>query len=393
MSALVNVFFQLPVVKGLRAFNSDDEHVDRLNHRVTVGLILASVMITSTTSFVFSRISCWVPAQLRHGSYHKYIENYCWISNTYYIHSNVTPPDSDEDRRKEQIGRTMCTEEIPSTFILTLTGYYQWVPLLLLFMALCFYAPRMFWRSVNIHHGMDIQSLIGRSQVSATRATQMLQHYFHSFESPRTSSLVRHLHVTPRHNKHRGNYLFSMYVLTRVMYLCNSIVQLILLNALLGHRGTAWFLDFDIIRSILRNGSPLLDSPYFPRVTLCDVKIRELGEIHRYTVQCALPINILNEKIFLGLSFWFSYVILHNICSFVQLVIQQLERQRIDYIRRLTTLLDDERGEDTIEQFTRHYLSSDGVFLLRLISHNASELQAMQIAGHLFRHFSSSTAL
>lgn len=104
MTSLINEFFKLPIVVRLRTPTNDDEHVDRLNHRTTVGLILIGVIITSTTSFVMSRISCWLPTELKHGSYTKYIHDYCWITNTYYIHSNVTPPHSTEDRRRAEIG-------------------------------------------------------------------------------------------------------------------------------------------------------------------------------------------------------------------------------------------------------------------------------------------------
>lgn len=104
MSSLIKEYFKWPLVTRLRTPDNDDEHIDRLNHRVTVGLILCGVVITSTTSFVKNRISCWLPTELKHGSYIKYIENYCWISNTYYIHSNVTPPHSSDDRRRAEIG-------------------------------------------------------------------------------------------------------------------------------------------------------------------------------------------------------------------------------------------------------------------------------------------------
>jgi innexin len=264
-------------------------------------------------------------------------------------------------------------------------GYYQWVTILLLLMALCFYIPRLFWRSFNTHCGIDIQSLIGNSQQSESAATKMLEYYCQSLKSTTVNPSMR-LQINYRRNKHRGNYLFTVYLISRVMYLINSIVQLFLLNALLGHRGHAWMLDIDIMRSIFRYGNPLLDSPYFPRVALCDIFIREISDIHRYTVQCALPINILNEKIFLGLSFWISYVVLHNLCSFVVLIYQQLASQRVAYVHRLTKMVHI-NGNQGMERFCLNYLTFDGLFLLRLISHNSSELRTVEVLRTMFTNY------
>jgi hypothetical protein len=103
MEAFLKEFLTWPLVVRQRTSDNDDEHVDRLNHRFTVGLIFFAVFLTSTTPFIKSRISCWLPAELKRGTYVQYVEDYCWISNTYYIPSNVTPPHSEEDRRQAEI--------------------------------------------------------------------------------------------------------------------------------------------------------------------------------------------------------------------------------------------------------------------------------------------------
>ncbi len=60
----------------------------------------------------------------------------------------------------------------------------------------------------------------------------------------------------------------------------------------------------EIIQNIMQ-GKDASDSVYFPRVTMCDFKVRDVAQVHTYTVQCVLPINLFNEKVFI---FCFSFI-------------------------------------------------------------------------------------
>jgi len=100
-------------------------------------------------------------------------------------------------------------------------------------------------------------------------------------------------------------------------------VEIVLLDAFLGMRSEYYIYGLTVVSSLLRSSDTsvaLLDWPLserFPRVTLCDFQIRQQVNVHRYTVQCVLPINLFNEKIFLVVWFWLVFV---AVCTFVSLL-------------------------------------------------------------------------
>ena len=93
------------------------------------------------------------------------------------------------------------------------------------------------------------------------------------------SHCFRILSVTK--GKRYGNYLISLFFIVRILYTFNSISQLFILNCFLGNEYL--LLGFEVIGKIW-NGEDWTQLKRFPRVTMCDFKIREVGIVHRYTV-------------------------------------------------------------------------------------------------------------
>ena len=125
--------------------------------------------------------------------------------------------------------------------------------------------------------------------------------------------------------RHRGNYLIIVYLVIKCLYLINVIGQLFLLDAFLGVPFHSY--GVDVLRGIVPVGADWsssqsmshLSSSRFPRITMCDLKVRRLGAVHRYNVQCVLPINLFNEKIFLFVYFWMVFVAALTLYSLVGL--------------------------------------------------------------------------
>jgi hypothetical protein len=57
---------------------------------------------------------------------------------------------------------------------------------------------------------------------------------------------------------------------------------------------------FELLEKIINGKGWDTGSRIFPKISMCDFRIREVGNpkvSHRYTVQCVLPINLFNQQI------------------------------------------------------------------------------------------------
>ena len=176
-----------------------------------------------------------------------------------------------------------------------------------------------------------------------------------------------------------GNYLTACYIFVKLLYIINVIGQIFLLNLFLG---TSYHLyGYQVVRNLLR-GKDWTTSDRFPRVTLCDFKIRVLGHVNRYTVQCALPINLFNEKLYTFIWFWLVIVAAFTIISFFLWAIQMACIPRLKlYVRTKLIAMDKlaHASDNTITDFTRNYLHRDGTLILWLVAENSSDLIAAEL--------------
>jgi len=82
--------------------------------------------------------------------------------------------------------------------------------------------------------------------------------------------------------KRFGNYLLALFVFVKLLYTFNSLIQLFILNHFLGNEYL--LLGVEVFGKIWY-GDDWTQLKRFPRVTMCDFRIREVGIVHRYTVR------------------------------------------------------------------------------------------------------------
>lgn len=154
-------------------------------------------------------------------------------------------------------------------------------------------------------------------------------------------------------------------------------------------------LFFDVIccsvLSKMWRGKSWSTSDRFPRVTLCDFPIRVMGNIQRYTVQCSLPLNLFNEKIYIFIWFWFVFVAIATVVSLVVWCILSLYLpQEVRYVKSRLVAMDAMDKGDTsksVTKFVRHFLRRDGLLLVRLVGKNSSDLIAAELLCGLWKHY------
>lgn len=188
--------------------------------------------------------------------------------------------------------------------------------------------------------------------------------------------------------RRRGNYLVSLYLFVKLLMFANAVGQLFLVNAFLGQDFHLY--GIQVIRSIIE-GDDWTASPRFPRVTMCDFKVRRLGNVQRYTVQCVLPINLFNEKIFLFLWVWMVFVCVVTGVGLLTWLLRALFR--VDghrYIKkhlRLMGKLQRDADKKLAVRFVEDYLRMDGVFVMRLVGHNTNALTVTEFVCQLWDNF------
>ena len=383
MDKIIGVIGGVPQSKS----RNDDDWVDRLSHRYSTAVLVIFAIIVSTKQYVGEPINCWVPAHFT-GNHEEYTNNYCWIRNTYYLPwEDHIPKEHEYDKR----------HMIP---------YYQWIPMILLVQALMFYLPCMVWRTMNNRSGIDVNNIVeaGETFQNAEMAesrdktlrymTKQMDRYLHNAKQPPPGCAGRLKAILTRAccficGRKYGNYLVALYLVVKLLYIANVIGQLFVLNQFLGTDYHMY--GIDVLRA-LSVGEDWTASPRFPRVTMCDFKVRRLGNVQRYTVQCVLPINLFNEKIYLFIWFWMVFVAAMSCISFLTWLLRSLFRiDRYRYIKKHLRLFHDnletEQEKKRIKKFCENYLRQDGVFVLRLVGHNTNAITVTEFISSMWKFF------
>lgn len=287
----------------------------------TVYLILASVL-TTAKQFFGSPIQCDA-GSAKDGVEKEVLESYCWMYSTWNI-------------PREYKGACSGGDQDMQTTTIVYNSYYQWVPLYLIFLAVLFYLPRMFW--IMIEGGL--MKFFGKG--TTTR--------FIEDQEEKRDRLVSFF-IKNIQNKY--NIYFCGFVTCEMLNLF-----VVLLTFLLTHRFLHFrylFYGFNVWQYYLlpeeEQRMPGRKNPMcntFPRIASCDYwRWGSGGRQENINAICILGLNHINDKVFLLLWWWcllITFIAIFRLiyrlaqCKSSWLRFKMIEMRMNRYFRRSTKM-------------------------------------------------------
>jgi len=139
----------------------------------------------------------------------------------------------------------------------------------------------------------------------------------------------------------RHNAYAFRYFICEVLNFFNVIIQMIFVNYFLGGEFSKY--GMDVLKFVDRDPENREDpmAKIFPKLTKCTFRqFGPSGDIQRFDNLCLLPLNILNEKIYIVLWFWFYVLVISSgLMVIYRIVIIAFPRSRYFLLHRLHHLV------------------------------------------------------
>jgi len=318
-------------------------------HRFTASLLIVSSILTTSRQYFGDPIHCHVGGHIPLNVF----QSYCFMTATYTLPRMVT---NSSTHPGVSTGVVNAGGEEEGTVY---HNYYQWVCLLLAVQASICYLPWAVWKGIE---GGRVGKLLVKVSQDPLTETPL---------SEQVASLGNFLH------SHRGwfNSCALKLLLCQVVALVFTVGQLYVMDLVLANQFLSlgpYFLSLEILSEAL--------NVVFPKVVKCSMSyIGVSGDIVNNSGMCTLPINIINEKIYLVLWLWFTCLACISTLSLVYQSILLLfpSTRKIEIQIRSRSTQRHQVGW-VIDQSTY-----GDVVLLQLISNNTDPAQFTALLDHL----------
>ncbi|CAH1176180.1 unnamed protein product [Phaedon cochleariae] len=268
-------------VKGLLKIDQVciDNNIFRLHYKATVIILIAFSLLVTSRQYIGDPIDCIVdeiPLNV--------MDTYCWIYSTFTVPNRLVGRIGQDIVQPGVGSHTDGKDEVKYH------KYYQWVCFVLFFQAMLFYVPRYLWKTWE---GGRIKMLV--LDLNCPIVSD-------DCKNDRKRLLVDYFTT----NLRMQNFYAFRFFICEVLNFINVVGQI-------------FFMDFFLDGEFSTYGSDVLkftemepeerEDPMarvFPKVTKCTFhKYGPSGSVQKFDGLCVLPLNIVNEKIYVFLWFWF----------------------------------------------------------------------------------------
>ncbi|XP_035709900.1 innexin inx2 isoform X2 [Folsomia candida] len=259
-----------------------DNIVFRLHYKITVILLITFSLLVNSRQYFGDPIDCTSTKELE-----RVIDTYCWMHS--YITSGTTG-----DQQGLEVPFPGVRPKFPGDTE-NYQRYYQWVGFYIFFQACTFFLPRYVWR----YCWED-----GRMKALVANLTSPIHT---DFELVRMRQRIIIDYLYSNVGTHQA-YAFKFFF-CEVLNFLNVIFQILLTDAFLGYQFTTY--GFEVMTHLRMSEEPPEKrtdpmSRIFPKVAQCTfTTFGHAGSKNTYSAICILSINILNEKIFIVVWFWY----------------------------------------------------------------------------------------
>lgn len=326
-------------VKGLLKIDSVciDNNIFRLHYKVTVIILVSFSLLVTSRQYIGDPIDCIVddvPLNI--------MDTYCWIYSTFTI------PNRLGGRIGKDVVQPGVASHVDGEDEVKYHKYYQWVCFVLFFQAMFFYLPRYMWKTWE---GGRIKMLVLDlncpiiSEECKTDRKKLLIDYFAT-------------------NLHTQNFYAIRFFLCEFLNFVNVIAQIFFMDYFLEGEFSTY--GSDVLRFTEMEPEEREDpmARVFPKVTKCTFhKYGPSGSIQKLDGLCVLPLNIVNEKIYVFLWFWFLFIaVLSGLNLVYRTAVVVMPKFRLLLLRARSRLA----PQDEVETITKKCQIGDWFVLYQL---------------------------
>jgi len=363
-----------PVKKYIRKRDpaSIDNFAFKLHYRATFVVLLVCMMLVSAKQFIGDPIRC-----IADGVPGGTLDLYCWIHSTFSVpsrwgrveevYANGLPHEVAQHHPHPGIAPIEPGEEV------VYHKYYQWVVFVLFLQATMFHLPRIIWKHSE---GGLMRRLVG----DLTNPVYLIK------KDERMDQVMFIKKFFKEEAESHGNYAFSFF-LCEFLSLLNVFLQMYITDRFLGFQFSTY--GWDVLTMAAGNpedsSNPM--NVVFPKVTKCTFHMYgPSGTLTTHDGLCVLALNIINEKIYIFLWFWFIGVAIFSIITFIyRIFVITIPSLRVSIIMARTLFqVDQTMVEDILRSSNQNWLNKVGHYwVIYLLSKNLSPIAMKELLEEL----------